>query len=100
MKSPFGWSLPPGCHSLPGEDEDDFCEMCYAVGTGNCCCPECLHCHAVGDPKCYGPTGHGLDITLAQIESRTEFVRRQEDQSRAEADEEQRMAAYQWEDRI
>lgn len=46
----FGWSLPPGCGTLPGED--DYCEVCEREA-GDCICPECPVCGVAGDPDCY-----------------------------------------------
>jgi len=67
----FGWSLPPGCGTLPGEEE----EMCGVCGgdpelpddkDGHCLCPECTVCGSYGDPYCY-EAGH-LEKTQAQVE--------------------------------
>ena len=66
----FGWSLPPGCGTLPGE-EDVFCEVCLGnpdIGDGKdgaCICPECPVCGECGDPNCY-EDGH-LKKSEAQI---------------------------------
>ena len=52
----FGWSLPPGCNSVPG-DEEYPCAICGEFPE-KCICPECPECGATGDPVCY--THHGL----------------------------------------
>lgn len=28
MSRLFGWSLPPGCHSVPGDEPDPPCYVC------------------------------------------------------------------------
>ena len=53
----FGWSLPPGCGVLPGE-EDCVCEVCGS-DVDACVCPECLTCFEVGRPECYSPLSSG-----------------------------------------
>jgi len=62
----FGWSYPPGCSSVPG-DEAEICEVCATVD--DCICPECPVCESLGDPKCYLPTeqgGHGMVLNEEQ----------------------------------
>jgi hypothetical protein len=59
----FGWSLPPGCGTLPGEEPDPPCALC-GEDVDHCICPECPQCGCIGDPKCYG--SHGLVMTHAQ----------------------------------
>lgn len=75
----FGWSYPPGCHSVPG-DEPTWCAVCGGAdidpkrarperGYYACICPECPECGEVGNPDCYKPVadgGHGLVISEAQ----------------------------------
>jgi hypothetical protein len=73
----FGWSYPPGCNSVPG-DEERQCEVCggwdidpkYAKsGVFACICPECPECGEFGNLNCYKPVeegGHGLILTEAQ----------------------------------
>lgn len=63
--SAFGWSLPPGCGTLPGE-EDSFCAVC-GLNEDECICPECPECGHVGDPECY--IQHGMEISPAQAAS-------------------------------
>lgn len=65
--SKFGWSLPPGCGTLPGEEEYP-CEVC-GHGTNSCVCPECPVCGVAGCPDCYLDEwrgGHGLKLTHEQ----------------------------------
>lgn len=72
----FGWSLPPGCGTLPGE-EDIFCEVCLgnvdidSEKEGACICPECPVCGEFGNPDCY-TDGH-LQITQAQAEQKVKI---------------------------
>jgi hypothetical protein len=64
----FGWSLPPGCGKLPGEEPDPPCKTC-GKDVDNCICPECPVCGVVGEPDCYLEEwrgGHGLTFTLEQ----------------------------------
>ena len=61
----FGWSLPPGCTDLPGE-EDVTCGVC-GLFEDACLCPECPECGAIGDPKCY--ESHGMVRTQEQADS-------------------------------
>jgi len=83
--SVFGWSLPPGCHTLPGE-ELQYCEIC-GEDENNCICPECSVCgEAWGDPQCYElkPGGCGLAKNQDQIESHKKNTRLWEEQAIAE----------------
>ena len=48
--SKFGWSYPPGCSSVPG-DEPCWCEICRQYDD-NCVCPECPRCGDIGNPDC------------------------------------------------
>ena len=77
----FGWSLPPGCGTLPGEEEYP-CEVCggnpenpdepgKVSETGGCICPECPVCGEFGNPDCY-TDGH-LQMTQAQAEQKIKF---------------------------
>lgn len=50
MNGIFGWSYPPGCNSVPG-DEPMICDVCGMVD--DCCCPECPICGDQGNKKCY-----------------------------------------------
>lgn len=52
----FGWSLPPGCGTLPGE-EDYYCAVCGQIDN-NCVCDECPECGEVGNPDCHTVTRH------------------------------------------
>ena len=73
----FGWSYPPGCNSVPG-DEERGCEVCWGIdidpsrsreGKRACICPECPECGSIGDPNCYKPVaegGHGLVLSDEQ----------------------------------
>lgn len=61
----FGWSLPPGCGSLPGEEDPGPCQVC-GKDEDHCICPECPECGTVGDPKCY--ENHGMIRTIEQID--------------------------------
>ena len=65
----FGWSYPPGCNSVPG-DEPVFCEVCGLID--DCICPECPICHEQGNPKCYKE--HGMIKNKAQQIAYQEFV--------------------------
>lgn len=53
-----GFNLPPGCGTLPGE-EDGPCAVCNGNIDGNgenfgdCVCVECPVCGDVGNPSCY-----------------------------------------------
>lgn len=66
----FGWSLPPGCGRLPGEEPDPPCAVC-GLDPGLCVCPECPTCGEQGNPACYAEDdlnrGHGLELTEKQI---------------------------------
>lgn len=57
MRNIFGWSYPPGCNSVPG-DEPSFCDVCGMVD--NCCCPECPVCGEQGNPACYQEADLGI----------------------------------------
>jgi hypothetical protein len=62
----FGWSLPPRCSTLPGEEPDLPCVVC-GKEIDDCICPECQECGGIGDPQCY--IDHGLVKTQEQIDS-------------------------------
>jgi len=77
----FGWSLPPGCGSLPGEEPDPPCECC-GKGIDDCICPTCPTCGLIGDPNCYRE--HGLVMSQEQIDSlQYENARMEEDNNNA-----------------
>jgi hypothetical protein len=75
----FGWSYPPGCNSVPG-DEEYSCSVCGGQDIDPrhanperkvyaCICLECPECGEVGNPNCYKPTaegGHGLILSETQ----------------------------------
>lgn len=65
----FGWSYPPGCNSVPG-DEPVFCEVCGLVD--DCICPECPICREQGNSACYDE--HGLVRSPAQLVTHQEWV--------------------------
>lgn len=78
----FGWSLPPGCGTLPGEEEYP-CEVCGKFPE-DCICPECPVCSTQGDPKCY--IEHGLVLSAEQIKSHQAFVDKEFEFLRREAE--------------
>ena len=59
-RSIFGWSLPPGCGRLPGEEPDPPCVLC---GRHFDLC-ECAPCEVCTDPGCLE---HRLDADLVEI---------------------------------
>lgn len=65
--SVFGWSLPPGCGTLPGEQDEGPCEIC-GFNIELCICHECKVCGEVGDPNCYefSESGHWQKKTQLQ----------------------------------
>jgi len=69
MSRLFGWSLPPGCSTLPDEEDEGPCDVCKKA-VDDCICAECPTCEAQGDPKCYHE--HGLRLTREQVVSRLE----------------------------
>jgi hypothetical protein len=73
----FGWSLPPGCGNLPGEELEPPCAVCGGLpDSDECICPECPECGEVGNPECYKPKsegGHGMVRTQEQIDQLAEF---------------------------
>jgi hypothetical protein len=69
----FGSDYPPGCHSVPGDENDMPCLIC-GLEIDECICPECSECGTIGDPHCYAH--HGLTRTKAQIDSLAEQERR------------------------
>lgn len=86
----FGWSLPPGCGTLPGEEDEGPCEVCgHAIDY--CICKECQKCGTYGDPECYET--HGMVRTRAQIEGRAKL----DEMMRAQAERDAAEAAY-WTD--
>jgi hypothetical protein len=58
-RSIFGWSYPPGCHSVPGDEPDPPCEIC-GKDPDDCVCPECPRCGCQGDPQCYAEPDLGV----------------------------------------
>lgn len=93
--SKFGWSLPPGCGKLPGEEDEGPCECC-GQSIDDCICPSCPVCSNVGNPKCY--TDHGIEKEPKQIRSLAEAEARWAEenclQAEAEAKMEQDAAAF------
>ena len=65
----FGWSLPPGCHSLPGDGPTGPCPVCGQT-VDDCLCLECPTCGSQGDVRCYRE--HGLIRTPEQIAAKAE----------------------------
>lgn len=59
----FGWSLPPGVTTLPGE-EPWQCGVC-GNWDDDCVCPECPVCGYHGDQRCY--QNHGMVMSNAQL---------------------------------
>lgn len=47
MSSLFGWSLPPGVKTLPGEEPEEPCRIC-GLPADQCQCPECPECGEAG----------------------------------------------------
>ena len=92
----FGWSYPPGCHSVPG-DENVPCSVCGGMdvnpqhvrpGVYACICPECPGCSDFGNPDCYKPVaegGHGLVLSEAQKAQAQEVLKAQEKRDEEEA---------------
>lgn len=78
----FGWSLPPGCNSLPGEEEYP-CEVC-GLFPDYCICPECPECGTQGDPECY--ESHGLVRTDEQIATLSQKQKDWEQASKEESE--------------
>jgi hypothetical protein len=66
IHSIFGWDYPPGCHSIP-DDEDHPCMICWHY-EDKCKCPVCPVCEVIGDPRCY--MNHGLKLTEEQVSMR------------------------------
>lgn len=76
----FGWSYPPGCHSVPGDEPSGPCEVCGGdVDSDKCICPECPKCGEQGNPACYDivigqpEKEHGMKRNKAQIVGRQEL---------------------------
>jgi hypothetical protein len=76
-------SYPPGCSSVPGDDDDGICYVCATV-VDDCICPECPTCGAVGDPKCYD--AHGLTRSPEQIRRFTALEEAAAQRNRDEAE--------------
>ena len=64
MRSPFGWSLPPGCtqRMIDEQCEEGPCAVCGS-SVEDCVCPECPVCKSQGDAACYAPRPHGLQMS-------------------------------------
>ena len=61
----FGWSYPPGCNSVPGDEPEDPCDCC-GHHVDDCICEECPECGEVGETRCY--MEHGLELTREQVD--------------------------------
>lgn len=78
--SRFGWSLPPGCGMLPGEEDDGICEVCgrEVLGSrsevGSCECPECDRCGEAGNIQCYSMRGCAMELSDDVVEARREVI--------------------------
>jgi hypothetical protein len=79
----FGWSLPPGCSTLPVEEPDGPCDVC-GKEIDDCICPECPECGDIGNPACY--IEHGMVKTQEQIASLAEAEARWEAANKADAE--------------
>jgi hypothetical protein len=55
----FGWSYPPGCSSVPGDEPDPPCKICGHFPE-DCVCPECPRCGETGSPECYQEPDLGI----------------------------------------
>lgn len=75
----FGWSLPPGCGLLPGE-EDQVCMLC-GHEAGDCKCVECPVCGVQGDLRCYEEFGH-MEMTEEQKARKAEVEKQWEEENR------------------
>lgn len=60
-----GFNMPPGCHSVPG-DEPSYCEFCGKADLA-CKCEPCPACEAVSDKRCF-------EHPSARITSSKEFM--------------------------
>lgn len=74
----FGWSLPAGCDSLPGE-WDDPCEICWQDDF-TCTCPECPECGDIGVLACYRHPLNHMRMDRRQIRLRAAAERHQREQ--------------------
>ena len=88
----FGWSLPPGCSTLPGEEESP-CAVC-GQWEDHCICPECHECGCVGDPNCYKPEGCNLILSQEQIDSLKAKEAEWEEQNKRDAEMEASLKQY------
>lgn len=78
----FGWSYPPGCSAVPGDEPEGPCLVCGGdvnctpkegakQGIRACICPACPVCGEIGNPDCYKSTlegGHGIAQTQEQLQ--------------------------------
>lgn len=60
----FGWSLPPGVTTLPGEEDEGPCEVC-GHSVDSCICEECPVCGEYGNTLCY--LEHDMVLSPEQI---------------------------------
>lgn len=81
----FGWSLPPGCYTLPGEMYDETCMLC-GKDAGDCECPECPVCGVQGDLRCYDE-GH-MVMTKEQLTRKETVEKEWEEDARKTAEAE------------
>jgi len=84
----FGWSYPPGCHSVPGDEDDGPCLVC-GQSEEDCICPECPECGSVGSPECYEK--HGMVRTEEQVRLLNEAEARWAADAKAEAEGEEKL---------
>lgn len=99
----FGWSYPPGCNSVPGDEPDPPCEVCGGLdltmkaverpGHMHCICEECPVCGEVGNMKCYDANGHGMVMMDEQIQRLAINRKAWEDEAKAEEAEWEKQAA-------
>ena len=93
----FGWSMPPGCSGVPGDD-DYPCEIC-GLDPNKCECPECPECGTIGDVRCYTEYNH-MPLTQEIKDSIERVAKEWEEHYRleaeAEAKERERAKQYEW----
>lgn len=99
----FGWDYPPGCSSVPGDEDEGPCEVCGGFqdfnekrterpGYMKCICEECPVCGSYGDRKCYDANGHGMVMLDEQIQHLAMNNKAWEEEQRKEEDDFERMA--------